>query len=77
MMSSLARAVPTARAREADSPESGVSPMPVNAVANRAPCAAIRRSQASARPSPAPAQVPLIAASTGLAIVASAVISGL
>ena len=75
-ISSLARAAPTARTSVADSPESHVSPIAVNAVASRAPAAAMRRSHARAMPSPAPTQVPLIAASTGFGIVASAVTIG-
>ncbi len=60
-----------ARARLALTPESQVSPMPVKAVRKRASDTAIRRSQARAKPRPAPAQLPLIEASTGLGIVAS------
>ena len=56
----------------ADRPESAVSPIAANAVANVAPAAATRRSQASAKPRPAPTQVPLIAATTGFGIPASA-----
>ena len=70
LVSSLALAAPTARTRVADRPESQVSPIAVNAVANLAPAEAIRRSQASAMPRPAPTQVPLIAAITGLSMVA-------
>ena len=76
-ISSLARALPTARARVADSPESGPSPMPVKAAENFAVSAHRRTSQASARDIPAPAQVPLIAATTGLGAAVSAVTSGL
>ena len=47
-ISSLARAAPTARVRVAERPESGVRPMPVNAVVNVAAVEQIRRSQASA-----------------------------
>jgi hypothetical protein len=49
----------------------------VNAVVNFAPAAAIRRSPASAIPSPAPAQAPLIATTTGTRSAASARMSGL
>jgi hypothetical protein len=77
MISSLARAAPTARARVADSPESGARPIPVKAVENFASAAQIRTSHARARDSPAPAQVPLIAASTGLGAAASAETIGL
>ena len=51
--------------------------MAANAVANRAPSAAIRRSQASAKPRPAPTQVPFTAATTGLGISASVETIGL
>ena len=53
-----------------DRPESAVRPIPVNAGAKRTPPAAIRKSQAKAKPMPAPAHVPLIAAMTGFGIVA-------
>ena len=51
--------------------------MPVKAAENFAVSAHRRRSQASARDIPAPAQVPLIAATTGLGAAVSAVTSGL
>jgi len=75
-MSSLARALPTARVRVADRPESKVSPMPVNAVANLAVSAQTRMSQARASEMPAPAQVPLMAATTGLGMPARARTTG-
>ena len=75
-ISSLARAAPTARTRVADSPESHVNPIAVNAVARRALAAATRRSHANARPSPAPTHVPLIDASTGFGIVVRVVTIG-
>ena len=75
--SSLARADPMARASVADSPESKVSPMPVKAVVNFAADEATRMSQASASDRPAPAAVPLTAATTGFAAPVSASTSGL
>ena len=65
------------RASVAESPESPVSPIPLKAVPNLAACAAIRMSHASAKPSPAPTHVPLMAAMTGLGIVAREVTIGL
>ena len=63
--SSDARDNPTAFAKVMETPESGTRPIPRNAVANFARSATMRRSQASAIPSPAPAQAPLTAAITG------------
>ena len=51
--------------------------MPVNAVVKRLPVAPIRKSAAHASPSPAPAAVPLTAATIGLPVSASAVTTGL
>jgi len=76
-MSSLALAPPSECTRLAESPESAVSPIAANAVANEAPSAATRRSQARANPSPAPTAAPLIAATTGLDISANARTIGL
>ena len=44
------------------------TPTPANAIENVAERAAIRRSQANARPAPAPAAGPFTAAMTGFAI---------
>ena len=54
-----------------------MSPMPVNAGANFTPDAATLRSHANAKPIPAPAHVPLIAAITGFGIVARLCTMGL
>ena len=67
------RSAPAATA----SAESLDSPIPVNAVVNFAPAAATRRSPASAMPSPAPAQAPLMPTTTGTRSAASARTSGL
>ena len=48
-----------------EQPESGTSPMLMNAGTKLAESAAIRRSQAQANESPAPAATPLTAAITG------------
>lgn len=48
----------------------------LNAVPNLAVSAVTRRSQASAMPSPAPKQLPLIAAMTGFGMVTKAVTMG-
>ena len=75
--SARARAIPTAAGSVTDSPESQVSPMPVNAVPSTAPSATTAKSHASTNPSPAPTQVPLTPATTGLGMVVSVVTIGL
>jgi hypothetical protein len=59
------RAVPSSRWMKYVPPESGTSPMPMNAGTKLADSAAIRMSQAQASESPAPAAGPLTAAMTG------------
>src|SRR3990170_3698391 len=65
-VSSIARWVPTARARKKVAPPSGESPMFWYARVKRADPAATTRSPASAREIPAPAATPLTAERTGL-----------
>ena len=67
-MNSVARPSPIRAGSSRETPESGTSPIPVNPTVNFALSAAIRKSQASAIPNPAPATVPLIAAMTGFSI---------
>ncbi|GAB3907537.1 hypothetical protein GCM10027612_80810 [Microbispora bryophytorum subsp. camponoti] len=74
---SRARAGPTSRWRVQDAPESGASPMPVNAMENFAVSAATRKSHANASEAPAPAATPFTAATTGLPIEATASTTGL
>ena len=73
----MARAPPTRRGSVHETPLSSVSPTFAKAIRNPALVDASRRSQAKARPAPAPAAIPLTAAITGLGIVASASTIGL
>ena len=63
--------------KEERRPESNASPTRANAVLSVAPSAAVRMSHASARPQPAPAATPLIAAMIGFSIVRIRMIIGL
>lgn len=68
---------PSWRARARTTPESEARPMPVNAVAKRAPSAATRTSAQSAMPSPAPTQAPSTATTSGICSACSSLTSGL
>ena len=72
-----ARPCPTSRGSRKDAPVSADRATPANAIENAADAAATRRSQANARPAPAPAAGPLTAAITGLRIPVTARTSGL
>ena len=76
MSSSLAFASPTSRGSVHDDPESAESPTAEKAIVNLAESAATRKSHAKAKAAPAPAAVPLTAATTGFGIVASRVAIG-
>ncbi len=73
----VARPWPISRGRVNDEPLSADNATPAKAMVNDDDDAASRRSQANARAAPAPAATPLTAASTGLRIPATALISGL
>ena len=62
----LARAGPISRGRKKLTPQSGISPMRLNASTKLALRAATTMSQASARPTPMPAATPLTAHTTGI-----------
>ena len=62
---SNARGVPSSRWRKYVPPESGISPIPTKPGTKKAASDASRMSHAHARESPAPAQTPFTAASTG------------
>ena len=73
----MALAMPTMRGNQNDAPESHDRAMPAKARFMPPSATMIRKSAARAKATPAPAAMPLIAATTGLSMVASTVAMGL